>query len=150
MKKDDIIYEKFGRNPGFKVPDGYFESFFDEMPSKLPPYKAIETPQSLSMWERLKPYVYFAAMFGGIWLMMNLFNHVSQSSRLNLDNPPESVAIAMASVDPIEFGYADESMSDFELMDEVAASYDNISDFVQDFGYSLKPEFRDMKIPDKL
>lgn len=146
MEKDKYIADKFGRDPGFSVPDGYFDSFFEQMPSKLPPYKTADIPEKMSLWQKVRPYVYFAAMFAGIWLMMNVFNHVSQSSRLSLDNPPDAVAIAMASSDPDEFGIAGNGIQDFELIDEIADSYDNISDFEDDFDYEFKPEFRDMPV----
>ena len=36
MKQDSDILDKIGREPGFKVPEGYFENFARQMAENLP------------------------------------------------------------------------------------------------------------------
>ena len=36
MKQENDIFDKIGRDPGFKVPDGYFEDFTKKMAAQLP------------------------------------------------------------------------------------------------------------------
>ncbi len=35
------------------------------------------------MWQRLKPLVYMAAMFAGVWCMMQVFTHFTDNSGIN-------------------------------------------------------------------
>lgn len=149
MNREEYIKEKFGRDPGFKVPDGYFEALFASMPDKLPAYPEAPRRADMSLWQRCKPYVYMAAMFGGIWLMLNVFNHVSGGTRLNLDNPPESVVLAMAEVDNSDLPLPDVTIDDYRLIDDLAETYSDIEEFEEDFDYNLDPEFRNMEIPEE-
>jgi hypothetical protein len=68
MTKLEEMKEK---NP-FKVPEGYFESLTDNIMSRLPE-KTESEPRVLSLWERIQPWVYMAAMFAGIAFMVKLF-----------------------------------------------------------------------------
>lgn len=71
------ILEKVGRNDGFRVPEGYFDSFAESLEQQLPPNDmelaaraGVVAPRSI--WQRVRPYVYLAAMFMGVWCMMNM------------------------------------------------------------------------------
>ncbi|MBQ6278464.1 MAG: hypothetical protein IJR20_06350 [Muribaculaceae bacterium] len=74
MKKEDSkILEKLGKDPGFKVPDNYFNDFNSKLMESLPEVKITEEEKP-TLWIKVRPFVYMAAMFAGIWLMMNIFN----------------------------------------------------------------------------
>ncbi|MDR2085590.1 MAG: hypothetical protein LBP72_00265 [Dysgonamonadaceae bacterium] len=64
--------EEIKKTNPFKVPEGYFENLTTHILSQLPEKneKEIRTP---SLWERMQPWVYMAAMFTGIMLMVRLF-----------------------------------------------------------------------------
>ena len=141
MKEEDIIIERYGRKGPWSVPDGYFESVRMEIESKLPEYPAAPAPVKLSTWQRVKPYVYLAAMFGGIWCMMKVFHHASDMGRLSLDNPPEQIAAYMGDPEMTDMYMLPTSLSDAELIDEVSDNYSTIEDFEEDFGYTLEPEY---------
>lgn len=87
------ILEKNNRRRGMTVPEGYFEDFAARMASSLPeqPWEtaaAVPTPRR-TFWQTVKPYVYMAAMFAGIWCMMKVFDHVRPSANdLSVDNNP--------------------------------------------------------------
>ena len=73
MKKEDLkILDKLGKEPGFKVPENYFANFNSKMVDSLPEVEITEEEKP-TLWVRLRPFVYMAAMFAGIWLMMNIF-----------------------------------------------------------------------------
>lgn len=73
MKKEDSkILEKLGKDSGFKVPENYFADFNAKLFESLPEVKITEEVKP-TMWERVRPFVYMAAMFAGVWLMMNIF-----------------------------------------------------------------------------
>jgi hypothetical protein len=62
-----------GKTNPFKVPEGYFERFSGDLMSKLPE-RAVEEPKVQTLWERVRPWAYMAAMFVGIMLMFKIFN----------------------------------------------------------------------------
>ena len=74
MKEESTILNKFGKEPGFKVPAGYFEDFNKKMLDQLPEVEITEVDTKPSLWLRVRPYVYMAAMFAGVWCMMHVFN----------------------------------------------------------------------------
>ena len=76
MKQDSDILDKIGREPGFKVPEGYFENFARQMAENLPDREFKKEPRP-TRWMRLRPFVYMAAMFAGIWCMMKMFGFLS-------------------------------------------------------------------------
>lgn len=78
MKHNDSETLKgFSRDDGMRVPDGYFADFARRMEAALPeqPWEKPEAkPVPRTLWQAVRPYVYMAAMFAGIWCMMNLFD----------------------------------------------------------------------------
>ena len=83
MKEENsYILTKLGKDPGFKVPEHYFDDFNKRMAESLPEVKITPVDARPSMWVRVRPYVYMAAMFAGIWCMMKVFNNVPMAGRL--------------------------------------------------------------------
>lgn len=76
MKTDDsTILKKYGKDPGFKVPENYFEDFNKKMAAMLPDVEITPVDVKPTMWQRVRPLVYLAAMFAGVWCMMSVFSH---------------------------------------------------------------------------
>ena len=74
MKREDSkILDKLGKDPGFKVPENYFAEFNTKLMESLPEVKITEEVKP-TLWVRVRPFVYMAAMFAGVWLMMNIFS----------------------------------------------------------------------------
>ena len=83
MKNDDsTLLNKYGKNPGFKVPENYFADFNQRMAEMLPDVEITPIDAKPTMWQRLKPLVYMAAMFAGVWCMMSVFSHFSNTSSM--------------------------------------------------------------------
>lgn len=72
MKKKEDILEQVGRKTGYKVPEGYFENFTARMTEQLPE-RELPKPEIITPWQKFRPYIYMAAMFAGIWLMLQVF-----------------------------------------------------------------------------
>jgi len=71
MEKELKNLDQFeGENP-FKVPDGYMEGLASQIMSQLPE-KTIEEPKRASLMERVRPWLYMAAIFAGLGLFFNL------------------------------------------------------------------------------
>lgn len=76
MKQENSdILNQLGKAPGFKVPEHYFTDFCKDLTESLPEVE-IEQPsaEKRTVWVRLRPYVYMAAMFAGVWCMFHVFN----------------------------------------------------------------------------
>lgn len=74
MKEDTELKNRIGKENPFKVPEGYFENIVPEIMKQLPETEVQEEVE-VTMWERVKPWVYMVAMFCGLMfglrVMMN-------------------------------------------------------------------------------
>lgn len=75
MEKKTPILDEIGRKHGMKVPENYFADFAGKMADSLPE-REIPLPEQPTLWLRVKPWIYMAAMFAGIWLMMKMFTGI--------------------------------------------------------------------------
>ena len=103
MKKEDSeILSKIGKQTGFKVPDGYFADFAKKMTESLPD-REFEQEVKPTLWHHVRPWIYMAAMFGGIWCMMHLFTDTttllsqrhSTTSRLSMTSFSQEISTNM-------------------------------------------------------
>ncbi len=84
MNNLDEIKKHYGNSQPFKVPENYFEQFSAKMmeglPEKEKEKEARETPV-ISMWGRVKPVFYIAAMFAmAVWSINLLTGDRGRSS----------------------------------------------------------------------
>lgn len=111
MKEELDILSKLGKDSGFKVPKNYFADFNKKMMESLP--EPVLTPQvKPSLWVRVRPYVYMAAMFAGIWCMMHVFNDMS------------GVSSTKSQIQAIVNGLDDEKNIDDLMLQESLNEYD--------------------------
>jgi hypothetical protein len=75
------------KNP-FKVPDDYFAQLNEEIMNRLPEKETV-APKPVSLWDRAKPWLYLAAMFVGLNIMINFLLKTPEGN-----NPDESPAVA--------------------------------------------------------
>ena len=84
MKREDsTLLNKYGKDAGFKVPENYFADFNQRMAEMLPEVEITPVDVKPTMWQRVRPYAYLAAMFAGVWCMMQVFSHFTDTSNLN-------------------------------------------------------------------
>ncbi len=140
MRQEELLKDKYGTDPGFRVPDGYFEELNLKIMEQLPAYPEAPRKVDMSLWQKVKPYVYLAAMFAGIWLMMKVFHTVSTADSLNLDNPPAALANAVASEPDVNLTMFNPA-GDYLLEEEMTQTYGSIEEFEADFGYTFKPQY---------
>lgn len=131
MENDSRILKRVGRNTGYTIPENYFDSFRSKILSEIPDLPKT-SEQKLPIWTRLKPYLYMAAMFAGIWCMMKMFHTISTSD-LNLDNPPEAIVMAMAASDHQEWSATSADLEIYQVEEEILSEYSNFEDFKRDF-----------------
>lgn len=103
------------------VPDGYFAEFNMRMAASLP-QREWERPTAAikrTRWQKIRPYVYLAAMFMGIWCMMKMFDFIRPSSPMDIaDNP---VLMSAIQNDDYYYDYCASDMPDSELYDDLYA-----------------------------
>jgi len=84
MKQDDNILNKLDRHDGMTVPEGYFVDFASKMEAELPERPELSANAELQLprtwWQRLRPYIYMAAMFAGVWCMLKMFTMLITST----------------------------------------------------------------------
>ena len=73
MGKEDNILRKAGTGNPFRVPKHYFDNFTEELMGKLPEKEPLPFSSEPTLWERVKPWIYMAAMFCGIMLSVRIF-----------------------------------------------------------------------------
>lgn len=73
MKEEDKIRKKIGAENPFRVPDGYFDNLTSEVMSRLPEKEKNAIAQrEPTRWERVRPWLYMAAMFIGAALIIRV------------------------------------------------------------------------------
>ncbi|MDR2918926.1 MAG: hypothetical protein LBV72_06130 [Tannerella sp.] len=72
--KQNKLDELKGTNP-FKLPEGYMEGLTDQIMSKLPEIPKEEAPE-VSLLDRVRPWLYMAAVFVGLLLMFKGFSFI--------------------------------------------------------------------------
>lgn len=120
MEKDKDILVGIGRRSGMTVPEGYFADFAERMKAMLPeqPEVPVEAaPKKVNVWLRVRPYVYMAAMFAGVWMMMKMFSSLSPDAD-SLDSRP-ALASAISKPDFPEKYYAVDNADTYSLLDEM-------------------------------
>ena len=122
MKEDTDILKTIGRRDGMTVPDGYFADFAARMASQLP-----ERPELAAMavasaprtfWWRVRPYVYMAAMFAGVWCMLKMFTTVVGSHELAPIDKNPVMTEALCNEDFMN-AYVYDEVSDRDIMDQL-------------------------------
>ena len=130
MVKDSDILDKIGRRSGMTVPENYFADFAARMEAKLPEHKATPSGKVLhkSVWQRCRPYIYMAAMFLGIWLMMWIFNDISDRNT-NSDMSSNPVMAGVLGSDRFYDYYPMNDIDEYELIEDMYDDGVTLADF---------------------
>ena len=86
MGKEDNILRKAGTGNPFRVPEHYFDNFTEELMGKLPEKAPLPFSTEPTLWERIKPWVYMAAMFCGIMLSVRIFVGEPQKEEFSISH----------------------------------------------------------------
>lgn len=122
------------------MPEGYFDSFSRRMAAALPERRELfdttaDAPRTF--WQKVRPYVYMAAMFAGVWCMVQMVNSFTSINTLRPleENPVLAKAL---STDDFVFDYVYGDMTSWELVDDMMDEGIIDSDF--EFEGLLAPE----------
>lgn len=120
MKEEDII-KRYGKDNPFRVPEGYFLKFTEQLMEQLPDLEVeskVEISKEVvvvSMWQRVKPLLYMAAMFIGLIFVAQ---HVLKSTYETEDTATERF-----------FSRLDISISDEEI-ERLIEVHDIMDDYI--------------------
>lgn len=119
MEKNSDILNKIAGRSGMTVPDGFFDDFAKQMQAKLPEKQEKTKELPSSMWQRIRPYAYMAAMFGGIWCMVKMFNLMGiTSADMSIENNP-TLASAICNEQFIEEYSPIEDLDEYGMLQEL-------------------------------
>lgn len=141
-EEENKILKQIGRHDGLTVPPGYFDDFAARMAASLPKteFEESATPaailKSRTFWQKVRPYVYMAAMFAGVWCMMKLFSMLSTSA------DPRTSAIMAEAMDNEVFvdEYIIDDIDDRYLMEQMYEDGVDLSAFSATFDEEAAPE----------
>lgn len=117
------ILERIGHRGGETVPEGYFDDFRRRMKESLPErqweYEGEDGRNSIrrTFWQKVRPYAYLAAMFLGIWCMMNMFDMVRSGQQTTIDDNP--TLLAALGNETFYNDYIISDVDDYDLYDEL-------------------------------
>ena len=137
MKEDKKILDKVNRNSGMTVPENYFADFAEKMMQSLPEKEEPIITKPLTTWQKIRPYVYLAAMFAGIWCMMKMFHMMTVAPDISLENVPELVAEAMSKPENIDVYVPTGVVSETDVVTQLAEEYESFDEFINNFGYEF-------------
>ncbi len=121
MENKDIL-ETIDHRDGMTVPDGYFDDFAARVTASLPEAEWERPPKVLprTMWDRVRPYVYLAAMFLGVWCMMSLVDIFKASSTEPLLDNNQVLAQALADDSfMIDYFVTEGNLSEDQILDDL-------------------------------
>ena len=134
MEKENNKLDELMRKQPFRVPKGYFEGFTDDFMSRIPEETVSEPePEEISLFTRVKPFLYLAAMFVGAMLFINIISDKEKASPEGGSGDPAKEGFVTSANDPVNAGEDAEFLVYIEEMyaDKYAISY--IDDFLDNW-----------------
>lgn len=123
-----------GKNP-FSVPEGYLEGLTTQIMSQLPEKPRTEQTKQISLMERVRPWLYMAAVFAGLGLFFKGIVSILPSSTEPASNSllvkTEISADSLNSLEGTEedeeyLEYIETQYTNYLLAEELALSEENI------------------------
>lgn len=107
---------------GRDVPQGYFDKLAARIEASLPerPELAAEPEEApnRSLWSKVRPYVYMAAMFAGVWCMLQVFHSLTGMKELEPIDSNPVLAKALAT-DDFMYDYVLQDLSTRDVVDDM-------------------------------
>ena len=121
-KKENTLDRLKGKQP-FRVPDGYMEGLTNRIMESLPEPPVMEA-ESVSLVERIRPWLYLAAVFAGMGLFFKAIIGVDSAREDTLsDTLLVRSEVPSASLEAIELEAAQEEADYLEYIEERYANY---------------------------
>lgn len=119
MKNEKNNLDRFkGENP-FSVPEGYMEGLTTRIMSQLPDPSPRQAAKKISLMERVRPWLYMAAVFAGLGLFFRILVGL-QPEKGNADSLLVKTEVPAGTISAIQPTADDEYL---EFLQERYASY---------------------------
>lgn len=128
--EDNNLKNKLKENP-FSTPEGYLEGLTDRIMKQIPEETHVPEAQKVSLLDRLRPFLYMAAMFAGLGLF---FKTIARFDSSHTDGRDTTSLLVRSSIP------ADSKMIAIE------ASYDEDEEFL----HYLENQYTDALIQESL
>ena len=117
-KLDDLK----GKQP-FRVPEGYMAGLTNQIMDRLPELPKEEEPQSVSLMDRIRPWLYLAAVFIGMGLFFRVIVDADKSvNQASVDSLLVQSEVSEAAVEVID---ADISADDADYLEYIEDQYND-------------------------
>ena len=90
MEKERNILDKCAGREPFSVPDGYFAGLTDSIMSSLPQPENDNKAVVVTPWMRLRPYLYMAAAFAGMFFCLKWAAGLNTSNQTDVAQTQET------------------------------------------------------------
>lgn len=132
MKTKKQTLAEIGNKVPFKVPENYFSELNDSIMANLPEKEA-PVVEVVTMWDKVKPWLYMAAMFFGLFFTIRL---ITTSTQPNSTNAEENTASTITSSQ--QNYWNDVSISEEEFFDYIETQFvdEDYYDLVNTLEYS--------------
>lgn len=129
MKKEVNNLENLKGKSPFTVPEGYFEGLTAQVMSQLPE-KSQEKEKQVSLMDRVRPWLYMAAVFAGLGLFFKAIMFVNtpdptavpDSLLVRTEAPADSFATIQDEEDEEYLEYIEAQYTNYLLAEELALS----------------------------
>ena len=117
-KLDDLK----GKQP-FRVPEGYMAGLTNQIMDRLPELPKEEEPQSVSLMDRIRPWLYLAAVFIGMGLFFRIIVDADKSvNQASVDSLLVQSEVSEAAIEAID---ADMSAEDADYLEYIEDQYND-------------------------
>lgn len=116
MKEEDKLLKKIGTENPFTVPEGYFERLTSNVMDSLPEKE--ESPfvvKEITTWDRVKPWVYMAAMFVGAALIIRVASYNPNPFEEKTIASTDAVNTEVMTDENIDYSVAQSMLDDYSL-----------------------------------
>lgn len=118
MKEEKNILDKVNRNSGMTVPENYFADFAEKMMQQLPEKKEPVITKPVSVWQKVRPFAYLAAMFAGIWCMVKMVDLITTST-IDTSSQAEQFVAEAINDDVFFEEYCYEDFNEYSLLESM-------------------------------
>ena len=111
-----------GKQP-FRVPEGYMAGVTNQVMDRLPELPKEEEPQSVSLMDRIRPWLYLAAVFIGMGLFFRIIVNADKSvNQASVDSLLVQSEVSEAAIEAID---ADMSAEDADYLEYIEDQYND-------------------------
>ncbi len=137
MDENKNILDKINRKSGMTVPDNYFADFAEKMMQNLPEKQEPIIAKPPTLWQRVRTYVYLAAMFAGIWCMVKMVNLIGSSTPGTPASFVQSEQILAQAIEDESFisDYCYEEIDEYSLLESMYEDGYEAGDLIVETSY---------------